>query len=106
MVKKDKKEQVMKIIQEIGSPEGPENVWKAIEMIAPRSKTNTLALGKEKGGVCRSLQEERQEVEEFCVKHLHQKRKIEAEEEGEQDEPTCIFVGEKHSNKNGTTINL
>ena len=98
-VKRDKSRHVKEIIEEIGKPEGPENIWKAIDRIAPRNYQNKLALGKEKGGTCLTVEEEKEEIQSFTEKHLKQKRVQEEEgekgEEEDDNEPTCIFIGEE-----------
>ncbi len=84
-VRHDKKEHIKKCILAIGTPDGPDNIWKAIEMIAPKNKKNNRALEKEEGGVCNNKDEEMEEVKKFCVKHLGQKE-MSTNKEEELDE--------------------
>jgi hypothetical protein len=96
MVKADKISQVRGIIEEIGTPEGPENIWKAIDKIAPRNIWNKLALGKEDGGTCMSTDEERKEIQNFAEKHLKQTMLTNDDENDSEDEgPTCLFIDSK-----------
>ena len=73
MVTRDKKAHVDSMIKSIGTPDGPENIWKAIETIAPRSRHNKRALEKEDGGICFNKEEEIEELKKYCQKHLGQK---------------------------------
>ena len=73
MVTRDKKAHVDNLIKKIGTPEGPENRWKAIETLAPRSRQNKRALEKEDGGICFNKEEEIEELKRYCQKHLGQK---------------------------------
>jgi exonuclease III len=91
MVTKDKREHVKQIIAEVGQPEGPENIWKAIGRIAPRVQKTTLALGKEDGGVCLDVQEEITAIENYCKKHLAQETL--ENEDREEKNLGVIFVG-------------
>ena len=93
MVKADKITHMKGILEDIGTPEGPENIWKAIEKIAPRKCWNKLALGKEDGGSCMNAEDEKKELQHFAEKHLKQKVIIKEEGKEEKGEtPTCIFV--------------
>ena len=82
----DKKKYVQKCLLSVGTPEGPDNIWKAIEIIAPRNTKNSKALEKENGGICNNQEEEMEEVTKFCVKHLGQKEYNAEEEEREEKE--------------------
>ena len=73
MVTKDKKAYIDKTLSSIGTQEGPENIWKAIEIIAPRNRANKRALEKEDGGICHNKEEEMEELKKYCQKHLGQK---------------------------------
>ena len=91
MVVKDKKERIRQTILEIGQPQGPENIWKAIDKIAPRTHRTTVALGKEGGGVCRDVEEEVETIQNYCKNHLAQEI---LEKQGEHEQiKGYIFVG-------------
>ena len=70
MVERDKREKIKQIINEIGRPEGPENIWKAIDRIVPRAHRTTNALEKEEGGVCMDEKEEIEAIQNYCKRHL------------------------------------
>ena len=61
-VREDKKMYVKECIKQIGNPEGPENIWKAIDIIAPRKVRDSKALEKEDGEVCLNKEEEMEEI--------------------------------------------
>ena len=95
MVRRNKKTYIQQTIEEIGTPEGLDNIWKAIDKIAPRASRISNALGKEEGGTCLTVEEEKEEVQQFCEKHLQQKRTTIPEGAGDPlDTPTCIFIGD------------
>jgi hypothetical protein len=83
-IKEDKKEYVKTCIKEIGTPEGPDNIWKAIDKIAPKSYKNNRTLEKENGEICNDIKEEKEAVKQFCEKHLQQ-REYDAERSRQED---------------------
>ena len=84
-VAKDKKQYIQKCIQSVGTPDGPENIWKAIDLIAPRSHKNSRALEKENGEICNTQEEEMEAVKDYCVRHLGQEEQTNATEKKEEE---------------------
>ena len=69
MVRRDRMALRERIITEIGYPEGEDNVWKAIDRLAPKRKRNVAAtLKKENGQWCYDEEEELQEVKKMQEK--------------------------------------
>ena len=85
-VRKDKQNHIEECIKRIGKPNGPDNIWKAIDQIAPKKQANQKAVENEKGEACQNTEEEIKAVREFCIKHLHQKEATETHENREQEE--------------------
>ena len=73
MVRKDRTNFRERIITEIGNPDGEDNVWKAIDRLAPKRRRNVVAtLKKENGQWCYDEDEELTEVKKFASEELKQ----------------------------------
>jgi hypothetical protein len=73
MVRRDRANFRDRIITEIGKPEGEDNIWKAIDRLAPKRRRNvTATLKKENGQWCYDEDEELNEVRNFAIQELKQ----------------------------------
>lgn len=88
-VRRDKMAWQAKLIEEIGTPQGEEDIFKAVKRLAPKEWKKRLALRKEGGGWCNTVEEELEEVRKYSTEHLKQSIDVNGEvvvgEEGEEE---------------------
>ena len=84
-VRIDKIKHQEKIRDEIGTPDGEDNIWKAIDKISYRKtkQSNNQSIRKEDGTWCYTTEEELEEIAKFCEKELRQ-TKFETQDENEE----------------------
>ena len=98
-VAKDKRNYIQKCIQSVGTPDGPDNIWKAIDLIAPRSHKNSRALEKENGEICNTQEEEMEAVKNYCIKHLGQEEQETNKKDHTEEERENHTKVERQSNE-------
>ena len=108
-VRKEKMEWQEKLIEEIGTTQGEEDIFKAVKRLAPKEWKKRLALRKEGGGWCHTVEEELEEVRKYSTEYLKQVSEAQEEggvaEEGEEDgEDEQIEQGEGSSDEDEPTI--